>query len=427
MEKITLNNLDEYIYHDVTDEGLNIYMWVNKKVKNFYMTLNTKYGSIHTEFKPKDSKNYIKVPNGIAHFLEHLMFYQPDNTTAHEYFTKLGAQINACTTNDFTFYEVFSSSYFKENLNYLLDYVYTPYYTKENIKTERGIITEEIKMYEDHPNAQLIFKTHECLWHKDKRKYLISGTVDDIKHITSDDLYTVYNNFYHPKNMFLVITGNFNPYEASAIIKENLKKKEFEEYQKPQIKEEKEPNKVVNKYYEQEANVEIPKLKFAVKLPISAFKNYKKDELKLYLSIILKTNFGITSKIHEELFNNNIITSSLGYGASIYDTHCILTITAESNYVDEVINKIQETFENLNIDEKTLNRRKKVLISSLVLSYDDIEEVNSLIQDNILDNNDITTDLFETINSLNMDDITTIINKINLANKTIVLFRPASK
>ena len=121
MEKITLNNLDEYIYHDVTDEGLNIYMWVNKKVKNFYMTLNTKYGSIHTEFKPKDSKNYIKVPNGIAHFLEHLMFYQPDNTTAHEYFTKLGAQINACTTNDFTFYEVFSSSYFKENLNYLLD------------------------------------------------------------------------------------------------------------------------------------------------------------------------------------------------------------------------------------------------------------------------------------------------------------------
>ena len=162
MEKITLNNLDEYIYHDVTDEGLNIYMWVNKKVKNFYMTLNTKYGSIHTEFKPKDSKNYIKVPNGIAHFLEHLMFYQPDNTTAHEYFTKLGAQINACTTNDFTFYEVFSSSYFKENLNYLLDYVYTPYYTKENIKTERGIITEEIKMYEDHPNAQLIFKTHEC-------------------------------------------------------------------------------------------------------------------------------------------------------------------------------------------------------------------------------------------------------------------------
>ena len=116
MKKINIVGIDEEIYYDETEMGMPIIMWVNDKVKNFYMTLNVKYGSIHTEFKTKGSKNFLKVPNGIAHFLEHMMFYMPDGQSAHEYFNDLGSSINACTTNDFTFYEVFGSNKFKDNL-----------------------------------------------------------------------------------------------------------------------------------------------------------------------------------------------------------------------------------------------------------------------------------------------------------------------
>lgn len=424
MDKIFLKGLDEVIYHDVTDEGMHIYMWPEEKKKSFYMTLNVKYGSIHTEFKPKDSKEYIKVPNGIAHFLEHLMFYQPDGTSAHEYFTKLGSSINACTTTDFTFYEVFSSNHFKENLNYLLDYVNTPFYTKENVKTECGIITEEIKMYDDNPSAQIIYKTHECLWQKNKRKYLVSGTVEDIKEITVDDLYTVYDNFYHPANMFMVITGNFNPYEAVAIIKENLSKKEFKEYDKPVLKEEREPNKVALSTYEEENNVQIPKIRVSVKLPLSTFKNYRKDELRLYLNIMLKSNFGLTSDLHEKLFENNIITNPLTYGTSIYETHLTITIGAKTNYPEEVIKNINETLNNMKVSAEELNRRKKAYVSSLVLTYDDIEDVNMLIQDDLIVEDKIIDDVFPLINSLNIEDLNIILNKLNFNNKVTVVFKP---
>ena len=174
MKSFKIEGTDEKIYVEKTEEGLPIYMWPNLNKKNFYMTLNVRYGAIHTEFKLKGEKKFIKVPNGIAHFMEHLMFYMPDGKTAHEYFNNLGSIINACTTHDFTYYEVFGGTNFKENLDYLLDYVYTPYFTKENIKAERDIINEEISMYNDNPDFRLITTAHKCLWHKNKRKNLVS-------------------------------------------------------------------------------------------------------------------------------------------------------------------------------------------------------------------------------------------------------------
>ncbi len=423
MKKINIEGIDEVLFYDKTDNGMPIIMWVNEKVKNYYLTLNVKYGSIHTEFKLKNNKNFFKVPNGTAHFLEHMMFYMP-NETAHEHFMKLGAAINACTTNDFTFYEVYASSNFKENLNYLLDYVNTPYFTKEDLKKERDIITEEIKMYEDEPNAQLIFKTNEYLWHKNKRKYLISGTVDNIKKITIEHLKLIYDNFYHPANMFMVMTGNFNPKEAVAIIKENERQKDFGNYERPQFKNEKEPNKVVIKYYEEKKNIQIPKLKMTVKIPLTNFKEYRKDELKMYLSLILKNTFGLTSKAHENLFNNKLITKPLTFAANIWENHFTLTVTAETNYPEEVINKLNDYFDQIEVTSEELNRYKKVLIASFVVTYDDIEEVNTLIQDNIVNNNYLINDTYKVINSLNMETLKRIIKKLSGTSKTVIVFKP---
>ena len=163
MKEIKLKGIDEVLYYDECDNGLPIYMWVNDKVNNFYMTLSVKYGSIDTEFKTKDSDEYIKVSDGIAHFLEHVKFNESDTTTAHDYFNTLGSSINAFTTFNFTSYEVFASSEFSKNLNHLLDYVQTPYFTDQLTEKEKGIICEEVKMGKNNPGHKLYYGMNSAL------------------------------------------------------------------------------------------------------------------------------------------------------------------------------------------------------------------------------------------------------------------------
>ena len=74
MKEIVIKGLDEKIYEHETKEGLKIYIWQNTKLKGSYMTLSVPYGSIHTHFKVGNKT--FKVPNGTAHFLEHIKFME---------------------------------------------------------------------------------------------------------------------------------------------------------------------------------------------------------------------------------------------------------------------------------------------------------------------------------------------------------------
>ena len=298
MNEILLPGVLEKLYTYTLDNGLKIYMVPNNKTKNFYITLSTKYGSIYTNFE-YNGKKY-DMPKGIAHYLEHLLFNMPDETTAHDYFSKLGANINAFTSFDITCYEVFANANFKECLSYLTEYVYTPYFTKEIVNNERGIITEEINMYEDKPGTQLIYGTYNNIFIKDERQYLVSGTVSDVKKITKEDLEICYEAFYHPENMFMIITGNFDPNEAVAIVSEVMSKKEFPKYNKPVLKFKKEPFEVKTKHFERCMNVNIPKVSVGFKVPKNAFKGLKIDEIKVRLSNNVEVSAEISNIVKED-------------------------------------------------------------------------------------------------------------------------------
>ena len=267
MKEIVLEGLDEKIYEYTTKTGLKIYMWVNEKVNSCLMTLSVKYGSIHTKFKV--GKKVYEVPNGVAHFLEHIKFNINENSTAHDEFYKIGGDANAFTTFKWTSYIVFATGNKNENLNLLLDYVYNPYFTKKMINKEKGIIIEEANMSNDDPYSLIFYNNLKAVLQKSKYRNLITGEVEDIKKIELDDIKNVYDNFYHPKNMFLIITGNFNPYEMAKITEENLSKKEFKEYIEPVIIDETEPKKVTVEYSETNVNVSYPKIKYSLKTPLN--------------------------------------------------------------------------------------------------------------------------------------------------------------
>lgn len=423
MEELELQGLNEKIYVYTTKQGLKVYMWVNERVSSTFMTLSVKYGSVHTKFKV-GSKTY-EVHPGVAHFLEHIKFNMEDGTTAHDEFYKLGGDSNAFTTFNYTSYIVFATNKKKENLNLLLDFVYNRYFTKKMINKEKGIIIEEANMGQDDAYMVSFYKSLQNVLQKSKYRNLITGTVDDISNITLDEIELIYDTFYHPKNMFLCITGNFNPYEMAQIVEDNLAKKEFNQYIEPLIISETEPKKIKCEYTEEKLNLTYPRIKYQIKLPLNKLREKDDDLLflKTMLGLLLNINFGSTSDFKEELLEKELI-SALYYSTDIYDDYLVITISVTTNYKDEVIKRIDEKLNNLQVSEEEFNRKKNAAIATLILDYEDVEMVNMKIQDEIINYDEIKLDYKAKLENANINYLEKLIKKINLENVAISVFLP---
>lgn len=427
MKKIILKGLDEHLYYEKSKKGLDVFMLPNNKVNNFYITFNVKFGAIHTEFKEKGRKNYIKVPHGIAHFLEHQLFYQKDGTVAHDYFANLGSYANAATTYRYTNYEVISTNNIAKNLNYLLDYVQEPYFIKKNVESEKGIIIEEIRMGLDSPGRQLFQRIYNNLFVKNNYKYSIAGDEEDITKITADKISKCYDMFYHPENMFIVVTGNFKPLELMTIINENQSKKEYTDFKNPIIKNHKEPLKVEKDYEEIEMNVKIPKLSIAYKMSRKRFGDIDDYKLRKYLQMILSSSFDKASDLTEKLTDNNIISSNISTANFVDKDFVALIISVESKYPDECIKIIDEEMKKLSIDKEAVERKKRVYLSNLIMAFDNVKTVNEMIQDNIILYNQINEDEYNIIKKLNYKEANDVLEKISNRVKTVLVIKPIKK
>ena len=421
MKEIKLKNLNETIYEHSHKSGLKTYMWVNEKVNSCYMTLTVRYGSIHTEFKVGNKK--YTVPNGLAHFLEHIKFNESETTTAHDFYYKSGGDVNAFTTFEYTSYLVFTSVNLKENLTHLIDFVYNPFFSKKTIQKEKGIIVEEANMCHDDPYTVSYYTLLQNIFQELKYKNLITGKPEEIKEISIDDIENVFHSFYHPENMFLCLTGNFNPYEMAKIVDECMDEKEFPEFIPPVIISKKEPKEVGKEYEELELNVTSSKVRVGIKIPKNKFKDYDDVSLRMALNLILGANFGSTSDFKDDLINKGLITT-LYPSVEFYQDLVVIIISAETDYVDEVLNRLEERLQNLEIDEKTLLRKKKANIANVILEFDDIERVNANIQDDIIFNSEIVDDTLDRYKSLNYEIFKDIAEKIDYHNKSVLIVKP---
>lgn len=422
MKKIKLENTNEVLYYDKLDNGLEIYMLPNNNVNKFYLTLNTRFGSINTKFK-YDNKEY-DMPKGIAHYLEHLSFNM-ENGSVFDHYSKIGSSINAFTTYDITSYNVTSNNRFKENLEYLLEYVYTPYFTKELFQSEKGVIEEEVKMYKDDPGMTIVNGTLNNVFVNDERKYLVGGTVKDVKSIKLEDVITCYNAYYNPKNMFLIITGNFNPNEALAITSEQMNKLNINNDFNVKDIYPRESEKVNKKEEIIKMNVDKPKVSIGIKIPKNNFKNLKLDNylLKIYISSILDINFGNTSLLLEELQKGSIV-DDLDYTVIESNDYFIVLILSSTYYPEYFKDKIIEKFNSLNIEDSDLKRVAKVNISNYILLFDSVVAVNNYIMDEVMDNNEVNTGFMNIMRNLNIDTCKKILTKLNNYDYTICKIMP---
>ena len=219
--------------------------------------------------------------------------------------------------------------------------------------------------------------------------------------------------------MFLVVTGNVNPYEIEKLVNENLYKKEFKKFKEFKLTEIKEPRKVVKDYLEIKGNVEVPKAKIGLKIERKAFKKIDLVKLNIILNIILASNFGDTSDLKEELLKDELITF-INTARYVQDDYVIIDITLESKYVDEAIKRIVWALDNLTIDEETLKRKINSSIATLVLNYEDVENVNSLIQNYIIYYGDIIPNLKDIYADITIEEVREVIKEINTKEMTII-------
>ena len=417
MKKIKINFYDEYVYYEKIDNGLEIYVVPNNSVKDVYVTFTTKYGGVNNPFKLNDK--LIKVPNGIAHFLEHKMFEQESGEDPFEFYNKSGTYCNAFTNYFNTSYMFAGNNNFKKNMNYLLDFVQAPYFTDENVEKEKGIISQEIKMYEDMPDNIIFEKSMYNLFKNDPIKYTISGTVSDISKINKEDLYNTYNAFYNPSNMFIVITGNIEPSEAINIIKDNQKDKKFDKVN-VEILKDIEPLEVSKKKDLIKHNVSMPYISYSVKIPINNL-NIERKKLNLYLSFIFSILFDETSIFYEKMKDLKLLNTSIDIDNIDTDNYKVFMLTFKSNKYKEVIKEIDNILNNFKISEFDLERKKKVDISNMLYIFDDISRTNRFILNNKILYDNIYPDIYDIIKGLNIDELNDIIKNIDLNNKSILV------
>ena len=418
MKKSNLAKLDLHLYSEKLSNGLEVYIVPKDNVNGIYVTFTTKFGSACNEFVPKDEKEMKKVPFGIAHFLEHKMFEQEDGKDPFDFYGERGCDANANTSNEKTTYLFSGANKFNENLNFLLDYVQSPYFTDENVEKEKGIIEQEIKMYDDSPYYKIYDGIVYNSFVNHPIKHPIAGTVEDIKNITKEDLYTCYNTFYNPSNMFLVITGNVDPEDTINIIKANQEKKDLKKSNKIEIKTYDEPNEVARSQQKVKMDVEISKIGIGYKIDCSKL-NMNINDVKSYLSLLFDLKIGPTSYINEKLKNMNLITHDLDVSFVKTDKHILIVIIVDTNEPLKVQRLIEEELEDLKIEEKELERKKKVRKSNCIYRSDDIYSINNKIVSNIMNYGGVILDDYKKIDEINIKEMKKITSKISLSNKTI--------
>ncbi len=410
---------EQLVYYEKLKNGLEVYILPNNNQANYHIEVVSKYGSSIKEFIPIGEKDYIKLPLGVAHFLEHKTF-DIDAEDAFKFFSKTGTYINAATNYFYTKYYIDGKKSIKKNLDYLLNMIFTPYYIPEKIESEKGIIAEEIKMYDDEADWIMDYESKSNIFYTTVNEK-IAGTVNSIKNIDSDILTKTYNTFYQPSNMLIVMTGNIKIDDVMETIKDNKALNSRKSNYPIVIKKPVEPVLVKNEYKCIEENIVIPKLSYAYKLDIDSLHN---DRIltRQYLSLIFSHLFGETSKFNEKVLEDNLATGFY-LDHIFFDNIYVFSLEAESEYADLFKDEVDNTLKNINISEEDFERVKKIWISIVIRGLDNKENLAYSVVDDLVRDNTIF-DQIELINRLNYEEMQDIISKLDLTNKSFVLMVP---
>ena len=378
MQIIENSKVKEKLYIEKLENGLTVMIIPKANIQKKYMIWATNFGSIDNKFIAPNEKEKTVIPDGVAHFLEHKMFEQPNGTNSLDTLTALGVNANAYTSTDHTSYLFECTDNFYPALDELMDYVQTPYFTDENVEKEKGIIGQEIKMYDDYPQWEVYMNAIRNMYKNSPITIDIAGSIESISKINKEVLYKCYNTFYNPSNMVMCFAGDFEPEKLLEDVKKRLKPIEKHGEIKRIYPEE--PQEIVKEETTKQMEVSMPIFVIGIKDSLND-KNCNSSSIvkkHIAIEILLNMLIGKSSKLYKELYESELITGEpyLEYEFSKQYAH--IAITGQSNNPKEVLKKLQEEIQNMKnkeIDTEHFKRIKNMIYGNYVKEYDDVAEI----------------------------------------------------
>lgn len=423
IEVIENNDLGEIVSKKVLSNGIEVYICQKKGFTKKIGMFGTKYGSIHNDFIDITTGKRTNVPDGIAHFLEHKLFEQ-EGSNALDLFSKEGISSNAYTSFDHTVYYFETIDKFEKALGMLIKLVKTPYFTEENVQKEQGIIGQEISMYDDDPNFNVYFNILRAMYVNHPVRIDIAGTIDSISQIDKDVLYTCYNTFYNPNNMFIVIVGDVEVENTMNIIEENLKL-----YKKNVISEKvmkfgvDEPNNIAKKRIEKDMGLYMPQISIGYKLaPVEKEEIIKREELA---DMVSKMFFSRSSSFFQEEYNKGNISDNIEFmyeGSKEFSHVIISTLSSKPDEIEknifEYINKLKDE----EIDLKLFENIKRSKIGKNIVASENLNSSYRRIIDTILHEGKLFYDI-EVLNTVTAKDIKDFLNTLDYTKAVVSIVK----
>ncbi|MDB5052022.1 MAG: zinc protease [Bacilli bacterium] len=360
MNVLNYESLNEKLYFEQLVNGLKVYVLPKAGFQKTYATFSTHYGSVDNHFQAEGQAE-MKVPDGIAHFLEHKMFEEPTGDVFAT-FASQGASANAFTSFDRTAYLFSATEHIQENVITLLNFVQNPYFTDENVEKEKGIIAQEITMYQDNPDWRSYFGLIEAMYQKHPIHIDIAGTIESISHISKETLYDCYHTFYHPNNMILFVVGGVDAEEIISLVRENQAAKNFT------------TQGDIQRFFQQEpTHVNMPKK--TIQLPVSqpkclfGFKETPPNvdgiallRQELTTKVMMDALFSPSSTIYQTLYDENLISDNFGHEYNCSKDYAFSIIGGDTSDPELLMSRLKQMIEEVivsGVASEDFNRSRK--------------------------------------------------------------------
>lgn len=380
MKIIKDDKLHESLYYEELDNGLKVYLLPKYGFSKTYGLFSTHFGSVDTTFTPLGEDEMITVPDGIAHFLEHKMFEMKEGD-ASDMFASLGASTNAFTSSSRTAYLFNTTSNVNECVELLLDFVQDIYLTDESVEKEKGIINQEIGMYDDDPDWRCYFGSITNLYQQHPVKIDIAGTVETVSKINKEILEKCYHTFYHPSNMMLFVVGNIDVESTMQVIRNNQGKKSFTKMNPIQRLEIHEPLGIDKK--EEVLNMDVIMPKIIVSIKVNDILSDAKQKLKreLSMNIFLDMLFAKSSSLYEKWSREEVINDSFSANFTQERDYSFIQMGGDTNTPELLKDKIFDLIEHIDefeIHEDDFNRVLKKNIGIFISIFNSPESIANM-------------------------------------------------
>lgn len=375
MKRVVSDRYDESYFEETMENGLHVVLWNKPGYKKSLFMLATPLGAMDMVQRDEEGNEY-HFPAGIAHFLEHKMFEMGEQDVM-DLFSKMGANVNASTSYTETVYYFSTSNAIEKPLTLLLDFVQSLQISEASVEKEKGIIIQELNMYEQMPDVRLVMETFSSLYQKHPLKYDIGGDVDSVNAITLDELRECYRRNYHPSTMVLIGIGDFQEKEVMDLIRQNQAKKTFPDIPLIHRAHFEEPKEVARPSFSFTMDVSTPKIACAYKLK-GIKDSVARAKLGWCFKMMLDARFSPLNNDFQTWLDDGIINDFVGSEVVLGKDYGILlfyTETKKPQRFEEIAAQTIKSFAKNVMDEAVLQRLKRRYFGRSIRSLNSFEDI----------------------------------------------------